>query len=86
MNDDRIIKTYVWHGDKCFFVSTIERESSAMLWPRRYNETIVWSYDWKTAERGEMLHQDEDSKGSIRTHLRIVERIYKHGTPCDESA
>ena len=47
MSDDRIIKTYVWHGDKCFFVSTINRESSAAILPAlRYNETMVWEYNW----------------------------------------
>lgn len=82
--DDRMIKTYVWHGDKCFFVSTISRDSSAMLGPSRYNETLVWEYDWEKAERGQMLWQDEASVGSIRTHQLIVEFLFRHGTVPDE--
>lgn len=83
MNDDRIIKTYVWHGDKCFFVSTISRDSSAMLGPGRYNETIVWEYNLEKAERGLMLWQAEDSLGSIRKHQRIVEALFQRGTARD---
>lgn len=83
MSDDKIIKTYVWHADKCYFVSTIERDSSAMEGPSRYNETIVWEYRWDALEgkdkRGALLHTDGEMTGSIRGHQRIVERIYEEG-------
>lgn len=80
MNDNnRVIKSYVWHQDKCFFVSTIERDSSAAGGPRRYNETIVWEYNWKTAECGAMVWQDGDSKGSIGAHQAIVRDLFKDG-------
>lgn len=56
MDDRRIIKSYVWHNDKCFFVSTIERDSSAAISPPpRYFETIAWWYDWEIGERGDMV-------------------------------
>ena len=77
MNDNSVAKTYISHNGKWFFVSTIERDSSAMEGPRRYNETIVWEYENDT--RGEMLFQDGDSKGSIRTHQKIVDRLFKTG-------
>jgi hypothetical protein len=80
LNNDRIIKTYVWHGGKCFFISTIERRSSSPYNPCRYNETIVWAYDWDKKERGELLHMDEAAKGSIRTHQRVCEAYFKHGS------
>lgn len=79
MSDDRIIKTYVWHGEKCFFVSTIERDSSASEGPRRYNETLIWEYDWEKGERGEMIDQIGDSEGSIRAHQKAVEGLYEAG-------
>lgn len=79
MNDDRIIKTYVWYKDKCFFASTIERDSSAIGGPQRYNETLVWEYFWEKNERGKILYQGEDSKGSIHTHQKIVDLLYKTG-------
>ena len=81
--DNSVIKSYVWHNGKCFFVSTIERDSSAMLNPGRYNETIVWEYDWAKAERGKMIHQGEDGKGCIGTHLRVCKDFYLCGMASD---
>lgn len=79
MSDERIIKTYVWHGEKCFFVSTIERDSSADEGPRRYNETLVWEYDWEKGERGKMIDQLGDHKGSISVHQKAVEMLHETG-------
>jgi hypothetical protein len=81
-DNDRVIKSYVWHGDTCFFVSTIERGSSAVIWQHRYNETIVWAWDWLTGQRGAMLHIDEDRCGSIEVHEKICALLYKTGE-CD---
>lgn len=77
--DDRVAKTYVWYKGVCYFVSTIERESSAMLGPRRFNETFVWLYDWAAHTRGSQVLERDDMAGSIRTHLRVVERLHKGG-------
>lgn len=77
--NERQIKSYVWHKEKCFFVSTIERDSSAAQGPRRYNETIVWDYDWDKRDRGEMLGTFEDFAGAIETHLRITQVLFATG-------
>jgi hypothetical protein len=79
--DKRLIKSYVWHGDECFFVSTCDRDSSAMLGPRRYAETIVWGFDWEKNEKGGLLYQDSSYEGSIKIHIRTCERIYSDGNP-----
>ena len=79
MSNDRVIKSYVWHNDKCFFVSTIERDSSAEGDTLRFNETIVWEYDWKSAERGAQIFGDGSCRGSVDRHLEICRDIYKHG-------
>jgi len=84
MSDNRVIKTYVWHGGKCYFVSTIERDSSAILGPRRFNETMVWEYDWNSDERGQLVYEDGGPTGSIRTHQAVVEAIYENGIPSKE--
>lgn len=82
MSDDRIIKTYVWHKDQCFFVSTIECDSSAMLGPERYNETLVWEYDWEKRARDEhFIYQGGTMKGSIYLHQRVVELLFTTGKP-----
>jgi len=82
MSDERQIKSYVWHGGKCFFVSTILRDSSACEGPRQYNETMVWPYDWETATRSpNFIYQDGDTAGSIRQHIKACERIHATGNP-----
>ena len=81
---NHVIKTYVWHEDKCFFVSTIERESSAMGNPSRYNETMVWEYNWDASERGALIHQDEAGRGSLRAHQNIVEKLHATGKPRED--
>ena len=79
MTDDRIIKSYVWHGERCFFVSTIERDSSAAADPSRYNETLVWAYDWNKKEREEMLYQESDVRGSVSRHLSVCAALHRDG-------
>ena len=76
---DKVIQSYVWHEGKRYFISTIERDSSAMEYPMRYNETIVWEWQEGEKERGEMVLQDEDMNGSIRKHQEICLRIYENG-------
>lgn len=79
-SNERVIKSYVWHNGACFFVSTIERESSAMLGPRRFNETLVWRFDWDKRERGvQILFQTSDGVGSIHMHQKTVQAIYDIG-------
>jgi len=82
MTSKSSIGSYVNHEDKCFYVSTITRESSAMLAAGHlYNETIVWEWDWVKHERGRMLYQDEDSRSSIAQHLEICDRLWQTGSP-----
>lgn len=75
----KVIQSFVYHCEKCFFVSTIERDSSAVLAPGRYNETIVWEYDDEKRERGAMLYTGGCITGSIRTHIEICKTIYDTG-------
>ncbi len=76
--DERKLKTYVFHGDKCFFVSTIIRDSSAVGYPSRYAETMTWEHDWHTNERGKCVDQD-GSGDAFRQHMRVVEDFYRYG-------
>ena len=80
----RLIKSYVWHEGKCFFVSTIDRDSSALGGPGRYAETMVWTFDWDNNTRGgEYLFSDGGGKGYIGKHLKLCQRIYDTGM-CEE--
>jgi len=81
--DNRVMKSYVWHdgSDKCFFVSTIERDYCTMQGLVRGEETIVWDYDYDKKERGDMIWQG----GHICDHLAICRFLYLHGViPDDE--
>jgi hypothetical protein len=72
--DMTVINTYVRnrHTGKGYRISTIERESSAVEFPIRYNETIVWEYDFEKRQHGEMLSMHEDLVGSINKHIELI--------------
>lgn len=74
-------KSYVWHKDKCFFVSTIERNYDTQVGTIRGLETIVWEYDWDKNERGEMLHQAD----GILDHKNICHCLIAEGLIPDEN-
>jgi hypothetical protein len=78
MPDERVIKSYVWHEGKCFFVSTINRDSSAMT-GGRYAETIVWNFDWGKNERGSIVGQRESYTDSIFRHIKICQMLHDKG-------
>lgn len=75
---NKIIQSYVYHGDKCFYVSTINRESSTP-YPIIYAETIAWEYDNEKSLAGKLIHQDEDGKNRIDTHFKICRQLSEHG-------
>lgn len=77
----KLIQSYIWHDGKCFFVSTINRESSAMYSTCScYAETMVWECDAITHQRkGSFIAQDEDSEDNISTHLKMCEKLNKFG-------
>ena len=75
-----IWSSYVWHKEKCYSVSTIERTYDCYSGSFRGQETIVWEYDWKKRERGEMLSQS----GGIVDHQRICRCIIALGEILDE--
>jgi len=78
--DMPVWKSYVWHKNKVFFVSTIERTFGIYGGSIRGQETIVWDYNWEKAERGELLHQD----GNICDHQKICRSLLATGHFPDE--
>jgi len=73
---DKIIQSYVFARGKRYFVSTIERDSSAVMCPPplRYNETIAWEYP-EGGDRGPIVLMDECLTG-LSAHFRVCEKIY----------
>jgi len=78
MENTRLIKSYVFYKDKCWFVSTIDRDSSA-LYGGRYAETLVWEYNWDKAERGKIVGQADSVWGDISAHTNMCELIFNTG-------
>ena len=80
MNDIRKLKSYVWHGEQCFFVSTLERDSSALVAPPplRFNETIAWQYYWDTRERGDVVAQVANGP-AFAQHTEVCRQLFADG-------
>jgi len=74
----KIAQTYVQHEGQWFFVSTINRESSAMEAPIEFAETIVWELN-ADGTKGAQMAQSEDCKDCIGTHLNLVDLFHTRG-------
>jgi hypothetical protein len=74
-NVSSVWKSFVFHKDKCFFVSTIERIFDLYCGETRGLETMVWDYDWPTARRGDLLHQ----AGGVVDHQQICRCLIAEG-------
>jgi hypothetical protein len=79
---NKLMQSYLYREGKCFFIRTVNRESSSMM-GGTYAETMVWECDEKTNVRGAFLWQGEAGKGSLHTHLAVCFRISKTGF-CEE--
>ena len=85
MNDQpntTIIKSYPYHGDKCWYVSTIERTYGTYEGASRGMETLVWECDPKTFMRGKLIHQ----AGGIHEHVIICRCLVAYGHIPDEDS
>jgi hypothetical protein len=72
------MQTTVWHADKAFFVSTIERDSSAAeAHGMRYEETMAWELDTETLCRKPGILYQVD--GGIRNHLLLCRALARDG-------
>ena len=72
---ESVIGSYVYHGGKCWNVSTINRVCSSPYAPTMYYETLVWECDPSTKKRGRMVHQDE----GFHAHFNICREIILSG-------
>lgn len=82
--DKRIMCSYVWHKDVCFFISTIDRDSSDG-YRHLYAETLVWEYDWENRQRGDkIIYSDGDLAGHIDGHVEICKSFHDRGKGPEE--
>jgi hypothetical protein len=68
-------KSCVWHKEKCFFVSTIERTFDTAAGSTRGLETLVWEYNFDKQERGALRHQ----AAGICDHKQICHCLIAEG-------
>ncbi len=79
-----IIQSHIFHGDKRFIVSTINRRSSAAAaYGAIYAETMVWDSPIGE-ERGPLIAQGEGSENSIVTHMKFCKSLIETGEIVDE--
>jgi len=83
MNVKRIARTYIWHENNCWFVSTDERDSSHP-YGSRYTETMVWERNWDQVGDGELVYQSSGAAGSVANHNAVVECFFRTGKPPEE--
>lgn len=86
MKSEHVMQSYVWYGEQLFFVSTINRDSSACygLAPR-YAETMVWECDPKTRERYQSIFWMGDGpKDTLSTHFEACRALRETGKIDDE--
>lgn len=77
-----LIQSYVYYKDQIFFVSTINRRSSALAASDMiYAETLVWECDPETKERGDLVNlaQTEDVKDGLKLHFDICTELFLSG-------
>lgn len=75
-----LIQSQVRHGDSWFYVSTINRKSSAAIaYGSTYSETLAWEFDPVAKTRGGIVAQDESATDSLAGHFRVCEKLAKGG-------
>lgn len=77
--DKQLIQSYVRFGERCFWVSTFDRDSSAISGPERYAETIVWDWDVNEWKSKALLYQRGCCQGRIHQHLAICAELFATG-------
>ena len=82
MRDDKVWQSYVWHEDKCFFVSTIERDYDTYEGTTRGEETLVWDWNYESRIRGKLLYQ----AGGVLDHQAICRCIINDGVIPDRDS
>jgi len=75
MSENRVWQSYVWHKDKCFFVSTIKRDFDTCAGRTSGDETMTWEYDWDKTERGKWIGQS----GGVLDHQATCQCLIKFG-------
>ncbi len=79
----KAIQSYVYAPDgHQYFVSTIERECSAVeAHGMRGNETMVWRMNNSGTTPEELVYQTESASGDMSVHFNVCQHIAAHYYP-----
>ena len=73
-----LAQTYLYRPDGAWFVSTINRRSSARYDDVEYAETLVWTLD-ANDNRDKLVWQGSDARNSLTTHVDAVTKLHRKG-------
>ncbi len=76
-----LLQSYVYNGDHCWYVSTVERTFDTAVGQTRGLETLVWEYDDKERVRGEMVGH----MGGLNDHIAICRCFIAEGVMLDDN-
>ena len=80
-----LVQSQVFFKDKEFFVSTINRDSSAVeSYGGSYAETIVWEAPLSPSEQPRIVAQGESCRDSVKTHCKFVSDLLEFGRISEE--
>lgn len=77
----KVAQSYIFNEDRLFFVSTVNRQSSAMITnPPWYSETFVWELDSNNpTDTGNLVHESSSCLNDITNHFNICMQFFKNG-------
>lgn len=77
-NEKQFLRTWVRHGEKWFFVSTINRLCSSD-YPTEFAETMAWEWDNEKNERCAIVGELSGPYNSPFNHFFCVESLLTKG-------
>jgi hypothetical protein len=81
----KLMQSYVFHKDQCFFVSTANRACSALgASDIIYAETLVWESNTRKFSQDRLIHQGEDRRDGLDTHFKICKQLFQTGACVDK--
>ena len=74
----KLAQTYLYRPDGAWFVSTVNRCSSARWYDAEYAETLVWTLD-ANGKRDKLVWQGSDGRSQLTTHIDAVTKLHRTG-------
>jgi hypothetical protein len=78
----KVAQSYIYYEDKLFYISTINRQSSAMITdPPWYTETFVWELDPNNPTNvGDLVHESSSNfMNDITSHFETCMQFFENG-------